>query len=304
MTVPVAIARALRRGSAALGSLPGAFAVLALLVTGGCDLAGTTASDDLLVVEAFFEPGRAPAPVVLRRTQPFGASAEEAVGGADVRVTLEGRTLAYHADPTRPGRYLPRPEADPVPAHAEFALDVRWEGRYVTARGRVPPPITIADVRVAAPAKPVEAVLLDSLQLGSPGTGAEEGYVYPVEVTVAWAGEAESYWIRTQLRPEAAFSSTVLDFFLQPEAVFAEAAADEVPGRRSWTGVYAVAVDGASDPLPPHRVRVALVRSDSSYARFAATRDDPARRDPLSNVDGGLGVAAGLAVDSLTLQVR
>jgi hypothetical protein len=46
------------------------------------------------------------------------------------------------------------------------------------------------------------------------------------------------------------------------------------------------------------------VRGDTAFASFAQTRTDPDRREPLSNVDGALGVALGVAVDSLSRVVE
>ncbi len=302
----------------ARGALLAAVLLTAALSAGGCDGAGPPADEDLLVVQAFFEPGRAPGAVVLRRSQPLQGTREAARGadaagatGAHVRVKLEGRTLVYEPDAQQAGRYVPPAGAAPVAPRTDVALTVDWRGQHLAARGHVPPPIEIDDVEIDVPEAPVEGVLLDSLRLDTLGTGAEQGYIYPVEVTVRWrpaapAARADSAtWIRVQLRPEVAVSSVVLDFFLQPEAVFREAERPPgADGRRTWTGVYAVGVSRESDPLPPHRLRVALVRSDAAYARFAATQGDPERREPVSNVEGGLGIVAGIAVDSLSLRVE
>jgi hypothetical protein len=56
--------------------------------------------------------------------------------------------------------------------------------------------------------------------------------------------------------------------------------------------------------LPPHTLTTALVRGDTAFASFAQTRTDPDRREPLSNVRGALGVALGVAVDSIARTIE
>jgi hypothetical protein len=63
--------------------------------------------------------------------------------------------------------------------------------------------------------------------------------------------------------------------------------------------VYAVPVESGTAPLPRHRLTTSLTRGDTSFASFAQTRTDPDRREPISNVEGGLGVALAVSVDSL-----
>jgi hypothetical protein len=46
------------------------------------------------------------------------------------------------------------------------------------------------------------------------------------------------------------------------------------------------------------------VRGDTAFAAFAQTRTDPDRREPISNVEGGLGVAVAVSVDSLVRAVE
>ena len=110
--------------------------------------------------------------------------------------------------------------------------------------------------------------------------------------------------MRTQLRPPASFPSAVVDFLLATGAVERER---DVPGdgaARRWRGVYAVPVEAPGDPLPPHALEVAVLRSGEDYARYARSRTDPDRRDPDGNVEGGLGIAAGIALDRRTLAVE
>lgn len=282
----------------------------ALLGLAACD-AVEPAGERQLVVEAFVQVGAPLDTLVLRQAAPraSGGAAAEAAARARVEVQVGEQVVAYREDAQRPGRYVPG-QTLTAPPGARLRLSAQWEGQHAQAESRVPVPITLDSARLSVPEAPVEAVLLDSLRLDLLGVPAEVGLLYPIEVELWWtappAAERDTAaWIRTRLRPVNAFSSTVTDFFLQPEDVFPEreAATDEAADRRRWTGVYAVPVDQESDPLPIHRLEVALVRSGATYARFAATRNDPARREPLSNIDGGLGIFAGIALDTLHLRV-
>ncbi len=114
---------------------------------------------------------------------------------------------------------------------------------------------------------------------------------------------ADSSWVRARLRPPAAFPSAVVDFVLLTDATRREADLAAGGAVRRWSGVYAVPVDAPSDPLPPHALDVVLLRSGPDYARYALSRTDPDRREPVGNVRGGIGIAAGLALDRRTLVV-
>jgi hypothetical protein len=174
------------------------------------------------------------------------------------------------------------------------------------AHGTIPPAITLDSLQVNIPDEPVQAVFADTLGI----TGTEEGYIYPVEVTLWWTAlpggtDPDSpYWIQTLLRPVSSFSSAVVDFFLLPEEILLE---DGLPlddaRRRHWTGVYAVPVERATDPIPDHTLTAALLRSEADYARFAISRNAPNRREPLSNVSGAVGIVAGISVDSMRVQI-
>jgi hypothetical protein len=111
--------------------------------------------------------------------------------------------------------------------------------------------------------------------------------------------------VRAQLRPDAdPFPSEVVDFFLEPAEIRREDQFAKTEGRLQWKGVYAVPVDSSDAPLPPHNLTTSLVRGDTAFASFAQTRTDPDRREPVSNVDGALGVALGVSVDSLARTIQ
>jgi hypothetical protein len=190
-----------------------------------------------------------------------------------------------------------------VPWH----LTVKGNGTTARARGTTPAPIDIEEVCVDVPETPSRAVQVDSLRRDSLDIPADQGYLYPIEVKVRWtdapppSGVDEAYWVRAQLRPDASpFPSEIVEFFLEPAAIQREDRFTQLNDARRWKGVYAVPVDSSDAPLPTHDLNTALVRGDSAFASFAQTRTDPERREPISNVDGALGVAHAIAVDSLT----
>lgn len=286
--------------------------LLALVAFGlaRCDTVEPSEGEDL-VVEAFLHTGEPLPAVTLRQTRPLAELIEgggAAASGAEVWVELDGVWYVYEAVPEQPGQYRPVQPDVRVQPRSPIKLDVRWQAQRATAGSTAPPPIKLDRVQVQAPEKPQRAVLLDTLAFGAL---PREGFIYPVDVTLWWTstldedGADSLYWIRTKVEPFTPFSSTVIDFFLRPESVLRERALlRDAYGRRSWRGTYAVAVDRATDPLPRHRLKVALLRSGPDYARFADSRDTPERREPISNVEGALGIVAGISVDSLQLTVE
>lgn len=290
-----------------------------LLLWARCDTV-TPGEGPLLVVEGFVDAERSLPTLTLRQAQPLDVAypldATTAVMDAEVALQVDGQPVAYRPMDDPPGRYAPD-AAPTVPSGSRLALDVQWRGQRVTAESVVPPAIQIDSVRVRASDEPVEGIILDSLfidpaqldtlQIDSLRTGASEGFVYLVEARVTWTAPAAAsdslYWVRAQLRPYLPVSLD--DFFFKPEQIFPEQeAAKQAGARREWTGVYAVPVAAEAAPLPPHTLRVALIRSGQDYARYASSRDDPQRRDPVSNVSGGVGILAGISVDSLRIQVE
>lgn len=281
-----------------------------LVLFARCDFS-TPAEEQPLVIEAFLQTGKTLGSITLRTTRPLDAPVRDTTApaiGATLFLRLDGQRVAYRADARQPGTYVPETERS-VPPRVGFSLTAQWRGKTATAAGVTPPSITIQDARVDVPEKPVRAILVDSLRRDSLDIPAEQGYIYPIEVAVTWSADPSetaadsSYWIRAQLRPYTTFSSRVVDFFLQPEEVFRERTATRAGTQRRWTGVYAVPVESETASLPPHRVRVSLIRSGPEYAAFAASRTDPDRREPISNVQGAVGIAAAVALDSVRITI-
>ncbi len=284
--------------------------IILLLCVAACDT-GARSDADVLVVEAFFDVGQPLPEIRVQRAAPFeGAYPDTAaldLPDADVTVTRDGAAIAYAPVAGRPGRYAAVDTGAVWPGVA-YAVDVAWQGQQARAETYTPPRLVLENVRVVPFDAPIRAVLLDSLRFDTLGTGARQGFVYPIEVFATWPLVATSddslYWMRSQLKPARGFSSTVVDFFFPPERIVPEGDIAREGVQRSWRGLYVVPVETAQSPLPPHRVRVALVRSGQDYARFAATRTSPTQREPRSNVVGGRGIVAGLSVDSVVVEVN
>jgi hypothetical protein len=253
-----------------------------------------------IVVEAFVETGAALPTVVVRRTAALDEpDAAPPVADAEVALMLDGEEVPYRPASTA-GAYTPEAERTPG-AGSTFVLDVAWQGQRAVASSRLPAPIVLDSVRVTPSAAPVEAVFADSL-----GLEVEEGVIYPVTVTLFWTvPEADTAWVRTRLRPPASFPSAVVDFVLNTDETQREIDYAENEGLtvRRWSGTYAVPVETLDDPLPPHALDVFVLRSGTDYAEYALSRTDPDRREPVSNVSGGLGIAVGIAVDGRSIQV-
>lgn len=278
-----------------------------LLVFGRCDLAEPVEPRSL-AVEAFFTTGRPPPTITLRQTRPLnapGTPEQNAAKGATVKLVLDGRSVSYEEDDSRPGRYVPRGDLGPVTAGVGWDLTVWWRGEVAEAGGRTPLPIGLEEVCVDVPSSPVQVVRVDSLRRDSLDIPAEQGYLYPVDVSLEWEagglppGADTTHWVRPQLRPDTTESSSrVVNFFLEPVDVRREDQFRIQNGHRVWRGVYAVPVEDSSSAFPGHNLTVNLTRGDTAFAAFARSRDDPERREPISNVEGGLGIATAVAIDS------
>ena len=261
------------------------------------------------MVEAFFPVDAPVGAVTLRRTQPLDAEGDSAQAGVDdadrVTLTVNGTTTAFQPDPDHPGRYVPE-DSLVLETGDTYVFEAEWRGQTATAEGTAPPPIQVDDVQLSIPSAPIEAVDVGDARRDSLDIPAEEIYIYPIEVQMAWErpAPATDHWIHTQLRTDDPQEIGVVDLFLQPEEVFPEQDASGTGNGGQWNGVYAVSVEDEGDALPAHQLRVALVRGDDAYAAFASTRGDPDRREPQSNVSGALGVASAVAVDTIQVEVE
>lgn len=279
-----------------------------LLVMAQCDLT-TPVERHSLVVEAFVETGRPPPTITLRRTRPLGQPGgprANAARGATVKLVLGGETFQYEATGRRPGQYGPVSGDRAVPARVRWRLHVQWRGERARAQGTTPPPIELDKVCIEVAPAPVQAILLDSLRRDSLDIPAEQGYIYPVDVSLAWpsgrlsAGEDTTHWVRPQVNPDTTESSSrVVSFFLEPIEVRREDRFRIRNGKRRWTGVYAVPVEDSTSAFPQHTLTATVTRGDSAFVAFARSRGDPERREPISNVRGGLGIATAVALDSM-----
>jgi len=265
-----------------------------------------------LVVEAFLLSGEPLPEVRLRQVRgldqpvPPDDSTADAARGADVAIAIGTDTVTYQAGDT-PGLYRPSRSILVQPG-ASFWVRARWNGEEAVASGTVPEPIGIDQACLTVPDEPVRAILVDSLRRDSLDIPAEQGFIFPIDVTVDWQDASpNSAWVRAGLSPSATFSSGVVELFLQPIEVDRETAFSVQPppdSARQWTGVYAVSATDSLAPVPQHEITVSLTRGDSAFASFASSRTDPERREPVSNVDGGIGIATAVALDTLRLTVN
>ena len=276
-----------------------------------CDWSTAPVDETEVVVEAFLETNRAFPAIVLRRTVPLaGAGALEgnAATGAEVVLTHDGTRVPYREDAQEAGRYVPT-VSGVVRPRVPWTLTVQWNGETARAEGQTPVALALTEVCVDVPNDPVQAIQVDSLRRDSLDIPATRDFIFPVDVTVRWASDVsllpddKTAWLRAELRPDTPpFASRVVEFFLEPDEVQREDAFRQVDGERQWRGVYAVPVDSTeANLLPRHKLTAAFVRGDSAFADYAQTRTDPERRQPISNIEGGLGIATAVSVDSIVV---
>ncbi|TDI72753.1 MAG: DUF4249 family protein [Bacteroidetes bacterium] len=275
----------------------------------------------LLVIEAYFKTDRPLPRIMVHESGPIDALLNEVklpVVDASVVVKHNDTDISFVPVLDSPGVYK-APDGNDFILRALDRISVRVisQSRMAEGSGMIPPSVSITNVNVFAPDRAIEAVLIDSLNLGIDSLNvsiiANEGFIYPVEVELTWQvpqgiQDADDFWIQTRLDPINKFSSSLLDFFLLSEQVLAEydieIGDDPVFGRiRKWTGIYAVPVQNEEDELPQHDLRITLLRSGSDYARLVTTAREPERRSPAGNVTGGIGFIGGISVDSLTISI-
>lgn len=288
------------------------FLTLTLLLFAGCDSIEPV-QDNLLVVEGFLNAGEPFPPVTFSTALALTETSQDetrVIRNVSLRMFVNDQLVPYGPS-GQDGTYLPLANnIEVVPPNAKFSAEIEWQGKTATVSDQIPPPINIDHVEIDVPEKPVTAILVDTLRLDSPEVGARKGYIYAIDVTMRWSPaepvDADStYWIEARLIPQSDFSSTVLDVFLlteevRPETAFASASGAE----RTWSGVYAIPVADSLAPAPVHNLTIQLVRSTQAYADFAASRHTPERREPVSNIDGAIGVLAGIALDSIEFEVK
>ncbi|NQV72005.1 DUF4249 family protein [bacterium] len=287
-------------------------AIVSLSLFASCDsvLPGDPGT---LVVEAYLDVGKPLPTIRVKYAAPLSSSRfldQKDVEDAHVRLSLNDQFYDYVYAGDSKGVYEPAGNGSViVPPGAVYALTVQVGDHVASASGVTPFAISIQDVSIQVGLKPVAAVLLDSLDLGldslNISLNTRTGYIYPVQVSIDWLAEDASLnsWIESSLNPITPFSSTIVDFFLLPSAIFSEESAQIDGALRRWEGVYAVPVSKESDPLPVHELRVALLRSSDVFAQYASSRLDPVGREPISNLIGAVGFVGGVSIDSVRVSV-
>ncbi len=293
--------------------------LLALILIGGCDSAQTE-QPSLLVVEMFVMSEEELPEITLRRALPlqevYQPDQSALATGAMVQLAIQEKIIPFSMNSN--GKYEPL-ESVIATSGAELALKVQWENQTIVAQSKIPPPITLDSVQIAVSDNPVAGLLLDSvfidpflidsLGLQALGTGAREGLVYLVEATLFWAdssgGIGNDWWMRTQLLPYLGQERRLRDYFLSPEVLQSEVDIPLISDyQRSWSGAYAVPISGREDKFPNHGLRIGIIRSSQAYADFVTGSSNPSEREPPSNIQGGVGIFAGLAIDTIFVQIQ
>lgn len=282
-----------------------------LFVLAGCDTV-TPTHRPALVVEAWFDTEAPLPPIRVSSTNDISDALVPvpAPPGTRIQITMGEQAIDYVQHQEDPLWYLPALNDLSPPAQGEqFELRVDAPGSAARASGIMPPSIRLEDVEISFPADPISVVLIDSLNVGldslNLAVNATTGYIYPVQVSLTWMDDDFDGWVEARLQPDDSFSSSLIDFFLLPSQVFPESSATaDGNGRLGWEGVYAIPVQDAQSALPEHTLRVVLTRGDDRFARFITSRDAPDRREPVSNVNGGLGFVGGISTDSTRVDVR
>ncbi len=293
--------------------------LLASMILAGCDAIQPEATS-LLVVEAFVVSERPLPAITLRQAvpiqDPYDLDASTAATGAQVALVMQGASIPYTMQ--RPGVYVPFDSVLAVPG-AELELSVVWNHQSVTARSRIPPRISLDSLDIVVSDTPMPGLLLeslfidpslvDSLGLRALGQIAQEGLIHLIEATLYWEGSAtragDNWWMRLQLLPALGGDQRLGNYFLSPEVLRRET---EIPytytSFRSWSGSYAVQVTSETDPVPAHALRVSIIRCTQAYADFVSGSLNPGEVEPPSNISGGRGIFAGIALDTMTVQIR
>ncbi len=281
----------------------------------GCD-AVQPGDEGTLVVEAYLDVGKPLPTIRVTQVAPLTqrSSTNQITGTpASIVLILDGEAFSYTLVDAEQGVYAPAfADGVLVPFGKPYSLSVEVGDKKAHADGITPFPVSIQSVNIKVAETPVEAVLLDSLDIGldslNISLNTRTGYIYPVEVSISWLADqysAETPWIETKLKPVTSFSSSIIDFFLLPSDIFPEESSKVGDDRlRTWNGVYAVPVPQLSDPFPTHELQVALLRSNDSYAKHASSRLDPSGREPLTNLTGAVGFVGAMSIDSVRIEVN
>jgi len=293
-------------------SLIGMLTISTLIYTAGCDAVVPDDRGDL-VIQAYVDAAQPLPPVRVTRTQGLSvslSSTQDDNVDTHVLLSVDGIQYPYDRHPSEASLFVPRFRDQKVIVEpgAHFELDVESEFESAILSGQVPPVLTLKDINVLVAERPISAVFVDTLDIGldslNLGLNATTGFIYPVQVSIQWNATEFDGWIETRLDPLTSFSSSLIDFFLLPSQVFQEdTAALNSDGNRVWNGVYAIPVESENDPVPEHSLNITLLRGDERFARFATSRDNPARREPVSSLTGVLGFVGGVSIDSLRVTV-
>lgn len=260
-----------------------------LLFVTGCDGAIDSVYEERLVLSAYLFAGEPIDSVVLERTTEFGKAVVDsaiAISGADIIITVQGEELQLTPIPGRPGRYhLP---SHVVRAGEVYSIVVRNEGHELTSTTRVPMPIRFIDLDRSLPADRI--LVLDTDRIGD--------FKYSVE-----AGPKDQPFRSYMLQV------TSLDT-LEENRIRAFA-----PGPPIDTNSYARYSFLRLSPKIPidaqlvayyGRQRITIYAVDSNWYDYhrMVFGQSGTYQPSLNHVNGGLGVFAAAARDTLSVLIK
>ncbi|GAB5535374.1 MAG: hypothetical protein Rubg2KO_16230 [Rubricoccaceae bacterium] len=259
----------------------------ALVGLSACDSGGDpTATDDLVVVEAFLYAGEAVDDVRLTEVIPLTSEDTVAVPISDAQVALVKGGVTYPLVASDSAGYYHYPAADlAIEAGDVFRLEVVRADQTVTAETVVPPPPS--------------AVTLSSdvLEVATIGPGDNPRGVLQNTITAFWDNPAADlhYVVIQSLvtgEPE----------YILPEFFQARFAGFQVITEPTDLNVFDVSTR-ALEVLGPHRVVV--YRINAEYVALYEDREQDSRdlNEPPTNVVGGLGVFSAFNSRSATFEV-
>lgn len=276
----------------------------------GCDTVSPERAGTV-VVEAFWHVGSRPD--TLQITQATLLSDPDIgiwEGGAIETWTDRdpARRTTWTSVPTAARRFVPSTPPDVL--NPGDRVHIRVVGRNgqlaASAVDDVPQPIQLDHVSVVVPQAPVDAIAFDSLRLDSFRLDISKISAYLIEVSGRWTVDTTVptqaiEWMEPvlQVLPSTASLGTAL--IPTPEVI--QARTMELDGEGSWTGIYFMAIDRTQSMVPAHTLRLTLVRGSTAYARYASTRHHADRREPLSNVEGGVGAFHTIARDAVEIDI-
>jgi hypothetical protein len=258
----------------------------------GCDGAIDSEYVEQISVTGFIYPGEAIDSVILRYTVPFGQSYNDsvfAVVGADVRVRVDGKEYQLLPGTIRGRYYLPASELI-VEGGKEYELLVKKDGHDLYARTKVPMPIKYTNLETSLPADrilPLDTTNASGFSYTLTAGPIEPKILYMLQVNALDTTVGKIY-TDPQAGPPVDTSAYVRNSFIQT------APRVTIYSRLfGWFG-------------PNRMTMLALDSNWVDYKRQVGYGDNAfsAYQPSLNKVQGGLGIWASAAKDTVTVYIK